>query len=51
MKNKVLLLLLISWGMNMIFSQGENDNWYFGNKAAVNFSGSTPVSLAKPAVP
>lgn len=46
MKKKVLLLLLISWGMNMIFAQGENDNWYFGNKAAVNFSGTTPISLA-----
>lgn len=46
MKKKILLLLLINWGMNMIFAQGENDNWYFGNKAAVNFSGSTPVSLA-----
>lgn len=27
------------------FAQGENDNWYFGNKAAVNFSSSTPVAL------
>lgn len=46
MKKKVLLLFLISWGMNLLFAQGENDNWYFGNKAAVNFSGTTPVSLA-----
>ncbi|MBM7417900.1 MULTISPECIES: T9SS type A sorting domain-containing protein [Chryseobacterium] len=28
------------------FSQGENDNWYFGNKAALNFSNpTTPVAL------
>lgn len=24
------------------YSQGENDNWYFGNKAALNFSASSP---------
>lgn len=29
----------------LIFSQGENDNWYFGRNAGVNFSGSTPVAL------
>lgn len=28
-----------------MFSQGENDNWYFGNQAAINFSGTTPVVL------
>ncbi|WP_288447193.1 T9SS type A sorting domain-containing protein [uncultured Chryseobacterium sp.] len=28
-----------------VFAQGENDNWYFGNKAAVNFSGSTATAL------
>lgn len=29
-----------------LFSQGENDNWYFGNKAAVKFSASAAVSLS-----
>lgn len=29
----------------LLFSQGENDNWYFGNKAAVNFSSATPSVL------
>lgn len=29
----------------LLFSQGENDNWYFGDKAALNFSNNTPVSL------
>lgn len=28
------------------FAQGENDNWYFGNNAALNFSSSTPVALS-----
>lgn len=27
------------------YSQGENDNWYFGRFGAVNFSGPTPVSI------
>lgn len=27
-----------------VYSKGENDNWYFGDKAAVNFAG-TPVAL------
>ncbi|MBP0613789.1 T9SS type A sorting domain-containing protein [Chryseobacterium sp. cx-311] len=43
MKRIYLLLMLFPI---IIFSQGENDNWYFGNKAAVNFSGGSPVSLA-----
>ena len=25
----------------LIFSQGENDNWYFGNYAGVRFDGTT----------
>ncbi|MDR4954019.1 T9SS type A sorting domain-containing protein [Chryseobacterium sp. ES2] len=29
-----------------LFSQKENDNWYFGNKAAVNFSASAAVGLS-----
>lgn len=29
----------------LLFSQGENDNWYFGNKSAVNFSGASPLVL------
>lgn len=27
------------------FSQGENDNWYFGKLGAINFSTSTPVVI------
>lgn len=29
----------------LIFSQGVNDNWYFGQNAAVNFTGSVPLAL------
>lgn len=42
MKRIYLLLMLFPI---IVFSQGENDNWYFGNKAAVNFSGTTPVVI------
>lgn len=29
----------------LLFSQRENDNWYFGNQAAVNFANPNPVVL------
>lgn len=44
MKQSLLIfsaLLFSSLG----FSQGEGNNWYFGNKAGISFSGNTPVSL------
>src|SRR5690606_21127852 len=44
MKNKFLLWFWILFPL-LAFSQGENDNWYFGNQAAINFSGTTPVAL------
>lgn len=40
---KLLFILLMPL---LFFSQGENDNWYFGDHAAVNFSNqSNPVAL------
>ncbi|GEN68469.1 T9SS type A sorting domain-containing protein [Chryseobacterium rhizosphaerae] len=45
MKTKFFLLLLLGFGVNMVFAQGENDNWYFGNNAALNFSSSIPVAV------
>lgn len=47
MKTKIyLLLLLISLGTSFFHAQGENDNWYFGKKAALNFSNiTTPIAL------
>lgn len=45
MKTKFFLLLLLGFGVNMVFAQGENDNWYFGNRGAVNFTSQTPVSI------
>ncbi|WP_190304057.1 hypothetical protein [Paenimyroides baculatum] len=44
MKNKFLLWFWILFPL-LAFSQGENDNWYFGNKAAVNFLTATPTVL------
>lgn len=29
----------------ILFSQRQNDNWYFGNQAAVNFYNQTPVGI------
>lgn len=29
----------------LLFSQRQNDNWYFGNQAAVNFYNQTPVGI------
>ncbi|WP_343664514.1 T9SS type A sorting domain-containing protein [Chryseobacterium mucoviscidosis] len=29
----------------LIFAQGVNDNWYFGQNAGVNFSGNIPLAL------
>jgi len=45
MNIKKIFLLLIVCLYTTLFAQGENDNWYFGNKAAINFSTSTPVTL------
>jgi len=42
MKN-IYIVFILFLGFSA-YSQGENDNWYFGNKAAVNFSGA-PVAL------
>ncbi len=51
MKTKtIFLFLVLISGANLFFAQGENDNWYFGNKAAVNFSNSTPVALPNSAM-
>ncbi len=35
---KKILLTFLMFIPLLIFSQGENDNWYFGGNAAVNFS-------------
>jgi hypothetical protein len=41
----IFLLLFLNLGTSLLFAQGENDNWYFGYKAAVNFSNSTPAAI------
>lgn len=43
MKIQFLSILLIS--VSTAFSQGESNNWYFGENAGLNFSTSTPTVL------
>ena len=43
MKN--ILLFICALLPVVAFAQGENDHWYFGYHAAVNFSSPTPVAL------
>lgn len=46
MKTKILILCMLIFSTEVILAQGkENDNWYFGYYAGVNFAGSTPVAL------
>jgi len=47
MKN-IYIIFILFLGF-CAYSQGENDNWYFGDKAAVNFAG-TPVALTNSAM-
>lgn len=47
MKN-IYIIFILFLGFSA-HSQGENDHWYFGDKAAVNFSG-TPVALTNSAM-
>jgi hypothetical protein len=40
---KIYITILLTILPLLVFSQGENDNWYFGDHAAVNFAAATPV--------
>ncbi|MBK8599866.1 MAG: T9SS type A sorting domain-containing protein [Flavobacterium sp.] len=47
MKNVLFIYAILLFTANSrSYAQGENDNWYFGNKAAVNFSAGSPVQLS-----
>jgi len=48
MKN-IYVIFILFLGLSA-YPQGENDNWYFGDKAAVNFAGATPVALTNSAM-
>lgn len=41
--------IFLSFVLNLVFittfAQGENNNWYFGNKAALNFSNTVPTVI------
>lgn len=42
---KTLLLSIALTAINCCFAQNETNNWYFGNHAAINFSGANPVAV------
>lgn len=42
---KLLFLTILLLNFGVLFSQGEADNWYFGNNAGLNFSSGTPTAL------
>ena len=42
MKKFYIAIILILFPL-LTFAQGENDNWYFGNYAAINFSSPSPI--------
>lgn len=48
MKN-IYIIFILFFGFSA-YAQGENDNWYFGDKAAVNFSAVAPVALTNSAM-
>lgn len=45
MKTKIILTITLLLGLFKAYAQGENDNWYFGKKAAINFSNTTTTTL------
>jgi len=45
MRTYLFLLVFLLCFPFLIFSQNQNQKWYFGNGAALDFSGGSPVSL------
>lgn len=45
MKVQHIILLSLLTVSNFLYGQHQSDNWYFGNKAGVNFSTGSPVAL------
>ncbi|WEK69787.1 MAG: T9SS type A sorting domain-containing protein [Candidatus Chryseobacterium colombiense] len=46
MKTKnIFFIFLLIFAADWVFAQGENNNWYFGNKAAINFQNPTPIGI------
>lgn len=48
MKVYKLLLFLFSFysALGNLFAQNQNNNWFFGNKAAISFINGTPITLS-----
>lgn len=45
-----LSVLLIVLSVLASFAQGEANNWYFGQNAAITFNSGTPVALTNSAM-
>ena len=43
--NSIVLFLIFVFHPNHSSAQNQTDNWYFGNKAGLNFSTCTPTIL------
>jgi hypothetical protein len=44
MKKNFLVFIVLLLSLNS-FAQGENNNWYFGNRAGLDFNSGSPVAL------
>ncbi|TKS55794.1 T9SS type B sorting domain-containing protein [Mesohalobacter halotolerans] len=40
-----LVLILVNFSLNITYSQGEANNWYFGSNAGISFNTSPPTVL------
>lgn len=45
-----IILLLLSLSPLIVWAQNQNNNWHFGNGAAINFNSGTPVSITTSAI-
>ncbi|HMI05918.1 MAG TPA: T9SS type A sorting domain-containing protein [Flavobacterium sp.] len=45
MKNLYLCLIFLVSAFSGIYAQGENNNWYFGRNAGVNFATNPPTAI------
>ena len=48
MKNFLIFILIFTSYIS--FSQGEANNWYFGDSAGISFDTGTPESISSPSI-
>jgi hypothetical protein len=46
MKRLIYLIILLFFWVSVAHSQGEFNNWYFGQQAAISFNGGAPAPLS-----